>query len=75
MADNKIHIAAGIIPNDTGEAESSNQFFIASGLIPTDKSVGPEVVYIRKLAGLTNISKINGISMMNIAKINGIEVA
>lgn len=39
MADNKIHIAAGIIPNDTGELESSNQIFIAAGLIPDDAAV------------------------------------
>lgn len=40
MADNKIYIAAGTIPQDIGESESSNQVFIAAGLIPTDKVTG-----------------------------------
>ena len=38
MADNVIYIAVGIIPNDTGEAENSNEIFIAAGLVPDDKA-------------------------------------
>jgi len=41
MADNVIYIAAGIIPNDTGEAENSNEIFIAAGLIPDDTAAEP----------------------------------
>jgi hypothetical protein len=43
MADNVIYIAAGIIPNDTGEAENSNEIFIAAGLIPDDAAAGEGV--------------------------------
>ena len=38
-------------------------------------SAEPEGGYTRKLAGLTNIAKVNGVSLMYIANINGIEVA
>lgn len=41
MADNVFYISAGIVPNDTGEAENSNEFFMASGLVPDDADGGP----------------------------------
>ena len=49
MADNKIYISAGLIPNDIGEAENSNEFFIAAGLIPDDKDEAPPVEYIPRI--------------------------
>ena len=46
MADNQIYISSGIISNDTGEAENSNEFFIAAGIVPDDADGGPSEMVI-----------------------------
>ena len=43
---NEYYIPAGIIPNDTGEAETANQFFITAGIVPDDAAGAPPATSI-----------------------------